>query len=86
MTMPVTWPPSSHSLMEEDQLGTTTKMTDRVRGRERHGEGTDAQVNHRAVNVQAASGPTKSFALPGISLHPTPAAAGGGGIARCNHP
>jgi hypothetical protein len=59
MTTPVTRPPSSRSLTEEDQAGTTTKITDRVRGGERRGEGMEAQVNHRAVIVRAASGATE---------------------------
>jgi hypothetical protein len=50
--MPVTRPPSSRSLTEEDQAGTMTKMTDRVRGRERCGEGTEAQVTAPSMYKQ----------------------------------
>jgi hypothetical protein len=42
--------------MEEDQAGTRTKKMDRVRRREMLWEGTEVQVNHQVVNVQAASG------------------------------
>jgi hypothetical protein len=59
MTTPVTWPPSTRSSTEEDQAVTTKKTADRVWGRERRGEGMEAQVNHRVINVQAASGATE---------------------------